>query len=175
VDEEGDAVAAGERGELCIRGPSVTSGYWNLPEQTANAFLETGVGAPAAGGAGRWYRTGDIVAEAEGGVYTYLGRRDRMVKKRGYRVELGEIESCLYRHPDIREAAVVALPDTEMGMKVRAHLVTRDGGRISLIKLKAFCARHLPVYMVPDVFMFHEGLPKTSTEKTDYQTLMKMD
>lgn len=170
VDEEGNDVARGERGELCIRGDSVTPGYWNLPEQTANAYLNGE--APVLE---RWYKTGDIVTEAPDGNYTYAGRRDRMVKKRGYRVELGEIESCLYRHPDIREAAVVALPDEELGMKVRAHLVTREGGKLSLIKLKQFCAQHLPVYMVPDVFSFHEVLPKTSTEKTDYQKLMKME
>lgn len=170
VDETGKDVARGERGELCIRGASVTPGYWNLPEQTAAAYLDS-----AAAPLERWYRTGDIVTEAPDGNYTYAGRRDRMVKKRGYRVELGEIESCLYRHPDIREAAVVALPDEELGMKVRAHLVTRDGGRLSLIKLKAFCAQHLPMYMIPDVFSFHEGLPKTSTEKTDYQRLLKME
>jgi amino acid adenylation domain-containing protein len=170
VDDQGGEVARGERGELCIRGPSVTSGYWNLPEQTANAFLAVGPRANE-----RWYKTGDVVVETEGGNYIYAGRKDRMVKKRGYRVELGEIESCLYRHPDVREAAVVALPDTELGMKIRAHLATRDGGRLSLVKLKAFCAQHLPVYMIPDVFAFHAELPKTSTEKTDYQTLMKME
>jgi L-proline---[L-prolyl-carrier protein] ligase len=172
VDEDGNEVPRGERGELCIRGPSVTSGYWSLPDQTARAYLDQG---PRAADGERWYKTGDIVVEAGDGNYTYAGRRDRMVKKRGYRVELGEIESCLYRHPDIREAAVVALPDEELGMKVRAHLATRDGTRLSLIKLKAFCAEHLPVYMIPDVFSFHAELPKTSTEKTDYQTLMKME
>jgi len=170
VDEDGNDVPRGERGELCIRGQSVTPGYWNLPEQTGKAYLNGDV-PPLE----RWYRTGDIVTEAPDGNYTYAGRRDRMVKKRGYRVELGEIESCLYRHPDIREAAVVAIPDEELGMKVRAHLATRDGGKLSLIKLKTFCASHLPVYMIPDVFAFHEGLPKTSTEKTDYQSLMKME
>jgi acyl-coenzyme A synthetase/AMP-(fatty) acid ligase len=172
VDEDGNEVARGEKGELCIRGESVTPGYWNLPEQTANAYLTRG---PRADAHKSWYRTGDIVTEASDGNYIYAGRRDRMVKKRGYRVELGEIESCLYRHPDVREAAVVALPDETLGMKVRAHLATRDGNRISLIQLKAFCSQHLPIYMVPDVFSFHAELPKTSTEKTDYQTLMKME
>jgi acyl-coenzyme A synthetase/AMP-(fatty) acid ligase len=175
VDEEGRAVPRGERGELCIRGASVTPGYWNLPEQTANAFLATGEGARASEAGERWYRTGDIVVEAADGNYTYAGRKDRMVKKRGYRVELGEIESCLYRHPDIREAAVVAIPDRELGIKVRAHLATRGGGRLSLIQLKTFCAQHLPVYMIPDAFQFHAELPKTSTEKTDYQALMRME
>jgi len=171
VDDDGREVARGEEGELCIRGASVTPGYWHLPEQTAAAYLE---GADTAVGE-RWYKTGDLVVERDGGNFEYMGRKDRMVKKRGYRVELGEIESCLYRHPEVREAAVVALPHEELGLKVRAHLVTRDGGRLSLIKLKAFCAQHLPVYMVPDAFSFHTELPKTSTDKTDYQSLMKLE
>ncbi len=172
VDDEGNEVTKGERGELCIRGASVTPGYWNLPEQTSKAYLTVGVGNVSTT---PWYKTGDIVTEEAGGVYIYAGRKDRMVKKRGYRVELGEIESCLYRHPDVREAAVVAIPDNELGLKVRAHLSTRDGGRISVIALKGFCAQHLPGYMVPDVFSFHPELPKTSTEKTDYQALMRME
>jgi acyl-coenzyme A synthetase/AMP-(fatty) acid ligase len=94
-----------------------------------------------------------------------------MVKKRGYRVELGEIEACLYRHPKVREAAVVAMPDEELGLRVRAHLGTAGGERLSLIQLKRFCSEHLPVYMVPDQFQFHEELPKTSTGKMDYQRL----
>jgi len=177
VDDEGNIITKGERGELVIRGASVTPGYWNLPEQTAKAYLTSGIGAGDDGKRAevRWYKTGDIVTEEAGGVYIYAGRKDRMVKKRGYRVELGEIESCLYRHPQVREAAVIALPDDELGLKVRAHLSTRDGERISVIALKGFCAQHLPVYMIPDVFAFHGELPKTSTEKTDYQALMRME
>ncbi len=177
VDDEGNVVTKGERGELVIRGAAVTPGYWNLPEQTANAYLAKGIGAGDDGKRAetRWYKTGDIVTEEADGVYIYAGRKDRMVKKRGYRVELGEIESCLYRHPQVREAAVIALPDDELGLKVRAHLSTRDGERISVIALKGFCAQHLPVYMIPDVFAFHGELPKTSTEKTDYQALMRME
>ena len=75
-------------------------GYWDLPEQTrARLPRSTPTGA-------RWYRTGDVVVEARDGDYVYLGRRDRMVKRRGYRVELGEIEAGLYRHPAVKEAAV---------------------------------------------------------------------
>jgi acyl-coenzyme A synthetase/AMP-(fatty) acid ligase len=94
-----------------------------------------------------------------------------MVKKRGYRVELGEIEACLYRHANIREAAVVALPDEAAGMKVKAHLSTRDGKKLSLIAIKTFCSRVLPLYMIPDAFSFHQALPRTSTDKIDYQSL----
>ena len=166
VDGDGKPVAGGAEGELCIRGPAVLQGYWNLPEQTANAFLTTPDGH-------RWYRTGDLVVRDADGAYRYVGRKDRMIKKRGYRVELGEIESCLYRHPDVREAAVVALPDEALGLRVRAHLSTRDDKKLSLIQIKSFCSTHLPVYMVPDEFRFHSSLPKTSTDKVDYQALKR--
>ncbi len=168
VDAAGEPVPEGGEGELCIRGPGVTRGYWNLPEQSARAFLDRPDGS-------RWYRTGDLVAAGPGGVLRFLGRNDRMVKKRGYRVELGEIESALYRHAEVREAAVVAVPDGEGGLAVRAHLVTRDGGRLSIIELKRHCGGLLPKYMIPDAFRFHEALPRTSTDKTDYQRLTRME
>lgn len=164
VDAEGRVVGKGGEGELCIRGPGVTQGYWNLPEQSRNAFITVGA-APA------YYRTGDVVVEEPDGNFRYLGRKDRMIKKRGFRVELGEIESCLYRHADILEAAVVALPDEVLGMKVHAHVACKDGKKLSLIALKTFCSQYIPVYMIPDVFTFHSALPKTSTDKVDYQTL----
>ena len=97
-----------------------------------------------------------------------------MVKRRGYRVELGEIEAALYRHPSIKEAAVVATPDEEAGVKITAFLSSRDGKRVSLIELKRLCSEHLPLYMIPDAFAWHETLPKTSTDKTDYQRLKEL-
>lgn len=166
VDEQGRMVARGQEGELCISGPGVMQGYWNLPERNAKAFLVDSDGQ-------RWYKTGDIVIEADDGNYIYIGRRDRMVKKRGYRIELGEIEAGLYRHPSIREAAVVALSD-ENGVKIKAFLSCRDGQRPSIIELKRFCAENLPMYMVPDQFSFQEWLPKTSTDKINYQLLKEM-
>jgi acyl-coenzyme A synthetase/AMP-(fatty) acid ligase len=166
VDERGGDVVAEREGELCIEGPGVMQGYWNLAEQSARAFLADSAGE-------RWYRTGDIVTEDGDGVYTYLGRRDRMVKRRGYRVELGEIEACLYRHPTVAEAATVALPD-EDGVRIKAFLTCREGKRPSLIELKRFCSEHLPLYMVPDLFSFQPTLPKTSTDKIDYQKLKEL-
>ncbi len=165
VSEVGSQVAAGAEGELCIAGPSVLEGYWNLPENTANAFL------PAYDT--RWYRTGDIVTELPDGNYKFLGRRDRMVKKRGYRIELGEIEVVLYRYPAIKEAAVLAFPDDD-GVPIKAFTSTRDGSKLSIIELKKFCSENLPLYMVPDLFCSLESLPKTSTDKVDYQKLKSM-
>ena len=164
VDEDGRDVPRGAEGELVIAGPNVMSGYWNLPERTAAAFLVDDAGE-------RWYHTGDIVVEHEGGCYVYVGRRDRMVKRRGYRIELGEIEAGLYRHPAVKEAAVVALRDGDAGVRIKAYLSCREGEAPSVVELKQFCATHLPAYMVPDSFGIETALPKTSTDKVDYQQL----
>jgi amino acid adenylation domain-containing protein len=166
VDETGQEVERGAEGELCIAGPSVLLGYWGLPEQTERAFLP--------GRDERWYKTGDIVIEQPDGAFRFLGRRDRMVKKRGYRIELGEIEGALYRHPAIKEAAVVASADEEGGVRIKAFVGTKDGGKLSTIALKQFCSEQLPLYMVPDLFQCLDTLPKTSTDKIDYQQLKEL-
>jgi acyl-CoA synthetase (AMP-forming)/AMP-acid ligase II len=163
IDADGRPVTFGSEGELCIAGPGVMQGYWSLPEQNSRVFLTDPDGV-------RWYRTGDIV-QAQPDGYKFLGRRDRMIKKRGYRVELGEIEAALYRHPEIKEAAVLAVSDEDAGVRVQAFLTTKDGRRLSLIELKRFCAERLPLYMVPDLFTFLDALPKTSTDKVNYQAL----
>jgi amino acid adenylation domain-containing protein len=162
-DEFGREVPPGNEGELCASGDGMMIGYWNLPERTANAFLADSSG-------GKWYKTGDIAFEGPDGNYVYVARRDRMVKKRGYRIELGEIEAGLYRHPAIKEAAVVALQDDD-GVKIRAFVSHHKDSRPSIIELKQFCSQNLPTYMVPDLFSFLDILPKTSTDKIDYQKL----
>jgi amino acid adenylation domain-containing protein len=163
VDENGVDVARGAEGELVMAGPGVMVGYWNLPERTTQSFFVDDSGA-------QWYRTGDLVTEDAQGVFTYVGRRDRMVKRRGYRIELGEVESGLYKHPDVKEAAVVALKDADGGIRLKAFL-SSTGQPLSVIGLKQFCAQVLPAYMSPDVFAFVDMLPKTSTDKVDYQRL----
>jgi acyl-coenzyme A synthetase/AMP-(fatty) acid ligase len=141
-------------------------GYWNLPERTAGAFFVEADGT-------RWYRTGDLVVDSGGGCYTFVGRRDRMVKRRGYRIELGEIEAGLYRHPAVEEAAVIALRDGEGSVRIKAFLRCA-GERPSLIALKQYCAGALPAYMVPDAFDVRDALPKTTTDKIDYQRLQEI-
>jgi acyl-coenzyme A synthetase/AMP-(fatty) acid ligase len=168
VDEQGHDVGVGQTGELIAAGPGVMQGYWNLPERTANAYLVDSSGQ-------RWYKTGDIVVQNEDGNYLYVSRRDRMVKKRGYRVELGEIEAGLYKHPEVKEAAVIAISSEENGVQIKAYLSFRDGQKPSRIELKRFCAGALPTYMIPDFFSFLDGLPKTSTNKIDYQKLKTIE
>jgi acyl-CoA synthetase (AMP-forming)/AMP-acid ligase II len=166
VDPEGRKVSVGEEGELLVSGGSVMVGYWNRREQTETSFSVDDSGRA-------WYRTGDVVVDDGSGELRFLGRRDRMVKRRGYRVELGEIESALYRHPRIAEAATVALPDPESGVLIKAFLSCSGQAPPSIVELKQFCATNLPQYMVPDRFECLEQLPKTSTDKIDYQTLSR--
>lgn len=167
IDEHGNELTRGEEGELCIAGPGVMHGYWALDELTAKVFLTAPDGT-------RWYRTGDLVVEDDQGDFIFHGRRDRMVKKRGYRVELGEIEACLYQHEEVAQAAVIAVPDEDGGVRVKAFVSANNGKKLSTIRLKQFCSQKLPVYMVPDLFSFHDRLPTTSTDKVDYQALKAM-
>jgi acyl-CoA synthetase (AMP-forming)/AMP-acid ligase II len=139
----------------------VFSGYWNRPAENARAFLDRD-GA-------RWYNTGDVVRWVDGEGFVYVGRKDRMVKRRGYRIELGEIERSLYKHAQVREAAVLALPDADGGVAIVACLAADTP--LSVIELKAFCASNVPPYMVPDRFVVRATLPTTSTDKIDYQRL----
>lgn len=165
VDAEGHAVPRGTEGELVVSGDGVMQGYWNLPDQNLRAFLTDADGV-------RWYRTGDLVVEDADGVYIFHGRRDRMVKRRGYRIELAEIEVALAAHPAAREVAVVALSNPDAGVQIKAYLSLRTDQRPSLIELKQFCSERLPQYMVPDAFGLVDTLPRTSTDKIDYQALL---
>jgi amino acid adenylation domain-containing protein len=167
VDDEGNTVAEGTEGELWIAGDSVHLGYWNVPDRNAQAFSSDDSG-------NRWYKTGDVVIDQGGGDFLFLGRRDRMVKRRGFRVELGEIETALYRHPDITEAAVVALPDEESGVKLHAFIQWSGKDAPSILQMKRYASENLLSYMVPDRFAFLDSLPNTSTDKVDYQKLKEL-
>jgi amino acid adenylation domain-containing protein len=163
LDGDGQEVSANDEGLLYISGPSVFQGYWNRPEVNSTVFLDRdGL---------RWYNTGDVVRWDPADGYIYVGRRDRMVKRRGYRIELGEIERGLYLHSKVREAAVVSVSDEDGGVKIVACLSCHDRQAPSIIEMKTFCASHLPTYMSPDRFVFLDRLPRTSTDKVDYQTL----
>jgi acyl-CoA synthetase (AMP-forming)/AMP-acid ligase II len=164
--EGGSEVETGDEGLLYVAGPSVFPGYWNRPEQNSRAFIERD--------GRRWYNTGDVVRLDPADGYIYLGRRDRMVKRRGFRIELGEIERGLHQHESISEAGVVCVPDAAAGARIVAYLCARTPQRPSIIEMKTFCARQLPSYMNPDVFTFLDALPRTSTDKIDYQGLARL-
>lgn len=166
--ENGREVRPGEAGELYVSGGTVMLGYWNRPDLDAKVFLVDGEGR-------RWYRTGDQVQETTAGDYLFLGRRDRMVKRRGFRIELGEVETLLYRHPLVTEAAVIALGDQQNDVRIMAFLCWADEKPPSLVALKRFCAENMPPYLIPDQFSFLKAIPKTSTNKIDYQGLVRAE
>ncbi len=109
----------------------------------------------------------------EEGNYVFLGRRDGMVKTRGYRVELGEVEAALYAHPAIREAVVLPMPDEILGNRLRAVISANDSHGLTRQEVLEHCLRRLPGYMVPDVVEFREALPRTSTGKVDRTQLAR--
>ena len=171
VTDKGTLAQVGEEGELYARGPTVMLGYWGLPEKTAQMLvdnpLQTSYREPV-------YRTGDIVVVEEDGNYRFLGRRDHMVKSRGYRIELGEIEQTIYQDERIKEAVVVAIPDEEIGARLKAVVVPHPGMTVTRGELQAFCLKRLPRYMVPEEWRFEEELPRTSTGKADRQAVQKL-
>jgi amino acid adenylation domain-containing protein len=154
----------GDEGELYVRGPSLMPGYWGQPAKTHEVLVRH----PFREGRDEIvYRTGDLVTLEPDGNYAYVGRRDSMVKIRGYRVELGEVEAALYRHPAIGEAAVLPVPDELLGSRLRAVVTASGAGDLTREDVLDHCRQWLPGYMVPDVVEFRDALPRTSTGKVD--------
>lgn len=153
----------GREGELWVRGSCVAQGYWGDADKTAANFVSNPFQSHFREIA---YRTGDIVTLAEDGVnWIFAGRRDHMVKSRGYRIELGEIEAALYTHRQVKEAAVITVPDDLIGNRIKAFVVLLPGDNLSRHDLEAHCSQVLPRYMLPESFEFCNDLPKTSTGK----------
>jgi amino acid adenylation domain-containing protein len=164
TSEGGRVVKPGEEGELYARGPGLMRGYWGQPEKTGQALVRNpfqgAYDEPA-------YRTGDLVTLDDEGNYVYLGRQDGMVKTRGYRVELGEIETALYAHPAIREAVVLPVPDEMLGNRLRAVICADGPAGLTREEVLDHCRQRVPGYMVPDVVEFREALPRNSNGKVD--------
>ncbi len=168
LDESMRPVPEGGVGELWVRGASVMHGYWGRPERTALALQPVEI---APGIRDLAYRTGDLVRQRPDGQLEFLGRRDHQVKTRGYRVELGEIETVLQRHPAVSEVVVVAVPDEEITHRLHAVVVTKRGATLDEGTVKRHCAETLPRYMVPETIEFRGELPRTSSGKIDRRAL----
>lgn len=168
VDADGQPVASGEAGELLIRGGVVMAGYWGQPDKTQRGFFRR-----AARGyqEDTFYRTGDLVQRLPGGDYKYLGRKDRQIKTRGYRVELDEIEVTLLAHACVEEAAVYPVPDGQGSNLIAAAVVPKAGFDVQPAELVAYLASRLPSYAVPAHLSVTADFPRTSTGKIDRRTL----
>jgi acyl-coenzyme A synthetase/AMP-(fatty) acid ligase len=170
LNPEGERITRpGQIGELFARGSCVAQGYWGDLEKTDRSFVLNGTQANFRE---RMFKSGDLVTLDEEDNYIFLGRQDHMVKSRGFRIELAEIETALYHHPEIKEAAVVAIPDEMVGNRLKAFVVMDSNSQCGSIELKNFCSKRIPKYMIPETIDFLETLPKTSTGKIDRPQLM---
>jgi acyl-coenzyme A synthetase/AMP-(fatty) acid ligase len=164
TDQDQIVTSPTQTGELYVRGPAVTYGYWADPEKTAKMVVPNRFQDQFEE---KMYRTGDLVTLAEDGNYYFVGRRDSMIKSRGYRIELGEIENALLSHPGVREAAAIAIPDEIIGNRIKAVISTHESQTLKPVDLQQFCAARIPKYMIPEFIEFMTELPKTSTGKVD--------
>jgi amino acid adenylation domain-containing protein len=168
VDEKGEKARPGGVGELYVRGPSVTSGYWGDPEKTKEVLVRNPFQRHFEE---KVYRTGDWVRQADNGNYWFLGRRDRLCKIRGYRIELAEVESTLLTHASVKEAAVVVIGGQDSENRLKAVVVPHESVSLTAVEIRQHCARQLPRYMVPEVIEICEQLPRISNGKVDRMRL----
>ncbi len=154
MNEAGLEVAPGEPGEIEVRGDTVFLEYWNRPDATRGAFREG------------WFRTGDI-AVVDAGSYRILGRQSvDIIKTGGYKVSALEIEEVLREHPDVRECAVVGVPDEEWGERVAAAIVPRHGGdALPVERLREWAGPRLAKYKLPTLVRLVDELPRNAMGK----------
>ncbi|MFN3131556.1 AMP-binding protein [Roseibium sp.] len=152
VDDDGNPVPQGERGEIAAKGPQVMAGYWNKPEETAIVMRDG------------WFLTGDIGVMEPDGYFYIVDRKKDMIVVSGFNVYPNEVEDCLALHPGIFEAAVIGVPDDTTGEAVKAYVVLNDK---SLTKeaIRAHCKEHLTAYKVPKRVEIRDDLPKSNVGK----------
>ncbi len=156
----------GVAGELCVAGVGLARGYVNLPELTAEKFVDN----PFNPGE-RMYRTGDLARWLPGGTIEYLGRIDHQVKIRGFRIELGEIRNQLLRHEHIKETVVIAREDGMLGKALCAYFTAEAD--LSVAELRTHLAADLPDYMIPSFFVQLELMPLTPNGKINRKALLE--
>jgi long-chain acyl-CoA synthetase len=160
-DDDGARLARGEVGEICVRGPNVMKGYWNLPEATAENFF------------GEWVRTGDVGYRDDDGYLFMVDRKKDMVIVNGMNVYPRMVEEVLYQHPGIFEAAVVGEPHETHGEIPVAYVVVAEGAALSSADVRSWCRERLGSHEVPRKVVFRDDLPKNATGKILKRELRK--
>jgi long-chain acyl-CoA synthetase len=153
VDDDGNDVAAGEVGEIAIRGENVMKGYWQRPEDTATAIPDG------------WFRTGDLARQDEDGYFFIVDRKKEMIIRGGYNVYPREIEEALYEHPAVAEAACVGVPHPDLGEEVAAAVALKPGATADPAELRAWVKERVAAYKYPRHVWLVDALPKGPTGK----------
>lgn len=168
LDRRLQLVPIGVPGELYVGGAGLALGYLNRPELTAERFVPH----PFSDEPGeRLYRTGDLARYREDGAIEFLGRVDRQIKIRGFRVEPGEIEAVLRKHPAVRDGVIGVLSDEVLGKKLVAWWIGVPGSDAGADDLRSFLRQHLPEYMIPAAFVSIEELPLNANGKVETRLL----
>jgi len=153
IDDDGNELPLGERGELCIKGPQVMKGYWQQPEATAQCLDAQG-----------WFKTGDIAVIDPDGFTRIVDRKKDMIIVSGFNVYPNEIEDVIMGHPQVANCAAIGVPDERSGEAVKLFVVAREGG-LSVDELKAYCKANFTGYKVPKHIVLRESLPMTPVGK----------
>ncbi|MDP3692782.1 AMP-binding protein [Bradyrhizobium sp.] len=172
VKPDGQRARPGEPGILVHRGPTVSLGYWNRPEDTA-AVLRPNPFRPAAQGGEVVCYSGDLVVEDEDGFFSFVGRADAMIKSSGYRISPTEVEEVLMATGAFRQVAVIGLPDPLAGQKVHAVAVPLNGAAPAVHDILKAVSGQLPAFMVPRMIELVDALPTTPNGKLDYPLLAR--
>ena len=170
LDDAGHETAPGQSGEIAVKSRYLPLGYWRRADLTHERFLPD-----PSGGDERIYLTGDLGRFLPDGSLVHLGRKDFMVKIRGYRVEIGEIEKHILDHAAVKEAAVVAREDRSGEKRLIAYVVSKGKSSTSASDLRRFLQDKIPEYTLPSAFVFLEGLPLTPNGHVDRQSLPAPD
>ena len=161
-------LGVGEAGELCVRGPQVMKGYWNMPTETANALR------PDPEGDAPWLHTGDIAVMDKDGYFRIVDRKkDMILGAGGYNIYPREIEEVLYEHSKVLEAVAVGLALEGKGERVKAYIVLKPGETATEEELIDFCRNNLAPYKVPRFVEFRDALPKTLVGKVLRRALVE--
>jgi acyl-coenzyme A synthetase/AMP-(fatty) acid ligase/acyl carrier protein len=172
LDQHLQPVPLGVSGELYIGGAGVSRGYLNRPDLTEKAFVKNPFSPdPSA----VMYKTGDLTRYYANGNIEFLGRIDQQIKIRGFRVELGEIETVLLEHPSIKQAVVIVREDRPGDARLVAYMVHAEGLKIDSKELRQFLRKKLPDYMIPQHFVELDTLPRTPNGKINRKALPKPD
>ncbi len=160
VDENGEEISIGEIGEIVVKGPNVMRGYVNKPHTTAE-LIKNG-----------WFHTGDLGKMDINGFFYLVDRKNERIVKGGFSIYPTEIEAVLYGHPDVKEVAVVGIPDETMGQEVKACIVLEDEATVTTEQLAEYCKSRMALYKAPAVIRFYQDLPRTSTGRITKKELI---
>jgi fatty-acyl-CoA synthase len=165
--ETGAVLSANQTGEIIMHGPQVFEGYWQDEEKTRSAFIDIE--------GKQFFRSGDLGYIDEEGFFFFTDRLKRMINASGYKVWPAEVESMMYRHPEIRECCIIAAHDAYRGETVKAVIVKKDGSNISAEAIMQWAHENMAAYKVPKLVEFTESLPKSATGKVMWRALQEAE